>query len=137
MELYDVLDQNEIDGSAKDIEITTSGAPDDDATWTTILQHTQELPTGEYGFFFDWMIEVHTGEEYYWEVVPDSGNGVELPVTEIKTERQSGRYYFAYGFPMSWPGGDFEFNLKFKAKDAAGLGNAFVRYADFTMTRRS
>ena len=137
MELYQVLDLNEIDGSAKDVEIVTNGSPTDPNTWTTILQHVQHVPAGEYGFFMDFMIGVHQNEEYYWEVVPDSGVGVELPVTEIKTERQSGRYYFTYGFPMSWDGGDFEFHLKFKAKDAAGLGNAFVRYADFTLTRRS
>ena len=137
-ELYDILDANEIDGSAKDVEIVTHGAPDDTATWTDILNHTQYLPEGEYGFAMDFMIEVHQNEEYYWEVIPEGTNeGVELPVTEVKTERKSGRYYFTYAFPLSWDGGDFTFHLKFKAKDAAGVGGAFVKYADFTMTRRS
>ena len=139
VELYQVLDWNEIDGSARDVQITTHGSDhDDDATWTTILEHTQNVPTGNYGFFFDWMIEVQTGEEYFFEVMPPPGTeGVELPVTEIKTERQSGRYYFTYGFPLSWDGGDFTFRLRFKAKDTAGTNNAYVRYADFSLTRRS
>ena len=134
MELYQILDLNEIDGSVKDVEITTHGTPDDETTWTDILIHTQFVPAGEYQFLFDWMCEVHTNEEYYWRLIGD----IDLPVTEIKTERQSGRYYFQYGFPYSWPAdGDFSFTLQFKAKDSAGLGNSWIRYADFTLTRRS
>jgi len=133
-ELYNILDQNEIDGSSKDVEIVTNGNPDDENTWTDILTHTQFIPAGEYQFLIDWMVEVHTNEEYYWRTTGD----IQLRVTEIKTERQSGRYYFQYGFPYSWPtDGDFEFTLQFKAKDAAGLPDAWVRYADFTLTRRS
>jgi hypothetical protein len=133
-ELYTILDQNEIDGSSKDVEIVTNGNPDDETTWTDVLTHTQFVPAGEYQFLIDWMIEVHQNEEYYWRMT----GSVDLPVTEVKTERQSGRYYFQYGFPYSWPfDGDFELTLQFKAKDAAGLSDAWVRYADFTLTRRS
>jgi hypothetical protein len=133
-ELYQVLDENEIDGSVKDVEIVTHGDQDDETTWTDILTHNQFVPKGEYRFDVDFMIEVHTTEEYYWRITGD----VYMPPTEIKTERQSGRYYFGYGFPYSWENdGDFTITLQFKAKDAAGIGNGFVRYADFTLTRRS
>ena len=136
-ELYNVLDQNEIDGGARDVEITTNGSPDDENTWTDILVDTQSLPLGNYTFAFSFMMEVHTNEEYYWRLIPESGDGPELPYTEVKTERQSGRYYFQYGFIYSWDGGDFNFRFQAKAKDSAGLGNAFVKYLDYSMQRRS
>ena len=133
-ELYAILDQNEIDGSVKNVEITTHGAADDETSWTTILTHTQFVPAGEYGFAIDFLAEVHTNEEYFWRCIGD----VELPVIEEKTLRQSGIIMRYYGFPYSWPSdGDFTVTLQFKAKDAAGLGDAWVRYADFTLTRRS
>jgi len=70
-------------------------------------------------------------------ILRSTEDGVYLPPAEIKSERQLGRIYFAYNFPLSWDGGDFTFHLKFKAKDSGGTTNAWVRYADFTMTRRS
>ena len=82
--LYTVLDKNEIDGSAKDVEIVTSGDPDDETTWTNVLVDSQELPAGDYTFWFSFMLEVHTNEEYYWRIVPETGDGPVLPFTEVK-----------------------------------------------------
>ena len=142
MEFFSILDFNEIDGSVKDVQITEHGSADDEDSWlnATIISHTQFLPAGDYGFMFDWMAEVHTNEEYFWRLIPEDGyDGPNLPATEFKTERGSGRYYFQYGFPYSWDGGDFNFRLQFKAKDSAGVSDPapYIRYADFTMTRRS
>jgi len=135
--LYTVLDVNEIDGSVKDVEITTNGSPDDETTWTDIIVDSQELPAGNYSFWFSFMMEVHQNEEYYWKVTPETGDGPILPYAEVKTERQSGRYYFQYSFIYSWDGGLFNFRFQAKAKDAAGLGNAYVRYLDYSMERRT
>jgi len=132
-ELYTILDQNEIDGSAKDVEIITHGAPDDDATWTDILTHTQFVPAGEYSFAVDWVLEGSTNDEFYWRII----GSIDFPVVEVKTERHEGRMMFAYAFPYSWPtDGDFTLTIQFKAKDAAGLP-AWVRFVDFMLTRRS
>jgi hypothetical protein len=137
MDFFEVMDINEIDGQARDVEIVTNGNHDDENTWTDILVDIQELPAGDYTFAFSFMMEVHQNEEYYWRIMPESGDGPVLPYTEVKTERQSGRYYFQYGFIYSWDGGPFNYRFQAKAKDAAGLGNAFVRYMDYTMQRRS
>jgi hypothetical protein len=137
MELYEIFDLNEIDGSVKDVEIVTNGNHDDENTWTDILIDAQELPAGDYTFGFSFMFEVHPNEEYYWRLVPISGDGPNLPYTEVKTERQSGRYYFQYSFIYSWDGGPFNYRFQVKAKDAAGLGNSFVRYMDYSMQRRT
>jgi len=135
-ELYTLLDKYEINGSSKDIEITTHGSWDDESTWTDILVDSQELPAGNYTFQFSWMGEFLTSEEYYWRVKPVSNDGPDLPVTEVKTERQNGRYYFSYFFIYSWDGGIFDFRLQFKSKDAAGLP-AYVKFTDYSMSRRT
>ncbi len=140
MELYDILNENAIEGSISNpVEITTHGAVDDETTWTDILVNTQNLPAGDYQFLFDWVIEGVLNEAYFWRIMPDSSSGEigpELPAAEIKTERQDARMYFQYGFPYSWDSGDFTFRLQFKAKQNGGLP-AFITFSDFTMTRRS
>jgi hypothetical protein len=137
MELYDILNQNEIDGSAKDVEITTHGNHDDEDSWTDVLVDAQELPVGDYSFLFSFMMEVHPNEEYYWRIIPASGDGPELPYSELKTEKQSGRTYLTYAFIYSWDGGTFNYRFQVKAKDTAGVGNAWVRYMDYSMQRRT
>ena len=78
-ELYTILDQNEIDGSSKDVEIVTHGHPDDETTWTDVLTHTQFVPAGEYQFLLDWMSQLPTAKAD--GLVPGATDNV-LPASE-------------------------------------------------------
>ena len=81
-ELYDILDANEIDGQAKDIQVT---AVKDDIDWTKVLvQPAQELPEGNYDFVYSFQtLSDTTGKDFEVRMTA----GVILPAIDFHIDK--------------------------------------------------
>ena len=133
IDFYAVLDINEIDGNAKDVQIDAhngNGAPDGD--WNDVINHTQFLPAGDYLFTYDFQVQSTAPNKNFFVRAIES---VELPILRFHIERDSGHYQHYYGFPISWDGGDFTFHLQM-ARNSTDF-ELMCQFSDFTMTRRS
>ena len=129
IELYDIMNGNEIDFSSSDITVT---ADDSDPNWTAVLTNPpQNVPAGDYLFTFDFMTESSDNNPYFIRL----NGGVQIDAFEMKSLAADGTQLFAYHFPLSWDGGDFSLSIEM-AKKTAGW-TLLCKYCDFTLTRRS
>jgi len=130
MELYDVLDANEIDGQGKDVDIL---AVESDTTWTSAMSHpAQELPEGNYNFLITWQTLASTKNNTFFYRVNGS---ITLPAIDYFVATNSGRTQHAYGFNLSWEGGLFNLDIEFARDDATF--DLMAEFCEFSITRRS
>ena len=130
MELYDILDMNEIDGQAKDTDIT---ALDEDTDWTVVLHHDpQELPAGDYDFALSFQC-----------TLSDTNNSIEyrcagsviLDPEELHVDRTQPIARHTYWFNLSWDGGPFTLDIEMSRKNNSFT--AVCDFAEFSVKRRS
>ena len=130
MELYDILDQNEIDGQNKTISID---ALDEDADWTPVLIHDpQELPAGNYDFMISFQVTVsETGKSIEYRTI----GSVNLGEEEVHVENVQPIKRHMYWFNLSWDGGPFSLQIEMSRKNSSFT--AICDFVEFSVTRRS
>ncbi len=126
MELYDILDANEIDGQDKDNEVFEID--------TAVLTHpAQELPAGNYDFAYSYQVTSDTGNKDFDMSL--FGSVVLVPMTVHLTKSGAGAYRDTYFFNLSWVGGPFDLQMVMKKKDTSF--NLMCDFAEFSVKRRS
>jgi hypothetical protein len=129
-ELYTVLDQNEIDGQGKDVQVT---AIEGDADWTKVMIHApQEVPAGNYDFVYSFQtLSDTTAKDFLTRLV----GSVALPEIDFHIDKLSGYSQHMYGFNLSWDGGPFSTTIEMARK---GTGfELMCEFAEFSLKRRS
>jgi hypothetical protein len=130
MELYDILDDNEIDGQGKDVPIL---AIDTDIEWNAAMTHpAQNLPAGNYNFLMTWQALASTKNNTFFYRVNGS---IILPEVDFYIVSNSGRVQHSYGFNLSWEGGLFDLSIEFARDDATF--DLDVEFCEFSVSRRS
>jgi len=129
-ELYAILDANEADGQAKNIQIT---ALDEDPDWTVVLrQDPQEVPSGNYNFVFSFQtLSTVTAKDFHYRVA----GSVTLPDIDMHIDKLSGYSQHMYGFNLSWDGGPFELSIEMARKN--DTFELMCQFAEFSLTRRT
>jgi hypothetical protein len=129
-ELYDILDANEIDGQAKDIQVV---AISHDAEWTKVLvQPAQELPEGNYDFVYSFQtLSDTTAKDFEVRMT----GGVVLPAIDFHIDKLSGYSQHMYGFNLSWDGGPFNLDIEMARKN--DTFTMMCEFVEFSLTRRS
>ncbi len=130
MEFYNVLDNNEIDGQGKDVEILAEEA---NTEWTKVMIHpAQEVPEGNYDLSFSYQITFDsTNNSVLWRVV----GSVIMAEEELHVDRERPLLRGSYNFNLSWNGGPFNLDI-----EMARSGTSFAAmcdFAEFSLKRRS
>jgi len=130
MELYDVLDANEIDGQGKDVDII---AEEGDATWTKVLIHpAQEVPAGNYDFAISLQATVSsTNNSVVYRIVGDAS----MDEVELHIDRERPTTREVYFFNLSWEGGPFAMDIEMARSGTSFSANC--DFAEFSLRRRS
>ena len=129
-ELYTILDANEADGQAKNIQVT---ALDEDPDWTVVLrQDLQDVPEGNYNFVYSFQtLSTATGKDFDVRLT----GSVILPAIDFHVDKLSGYSQHMYGFNLSWDGGPFELNIEMARKN--DTFELMCEFAEFSITRRT
>ncbi len=129
-EFYAIMDENEIDGQGKDVDIL---AVESDTTWTSAMTHpAQTLPAGNYNFLMTWQtLASNKNNTFYYRV----NGSITLPIIDYFVATNSGRHQHSYGFNLSWDGGPFELDIDFAKDD--NTFDLIAEYCEFSLTRRS
>ncbi len=130
MEFYNVLDNNEIDGQGKDVEILAEEA---DVEWSKVMVHpAQEVPAGDYVFAVSMQCTLSvTNNSILWR----TAGSVILGEEELHVDRQRPLLRHTYFFNLSWEGGPFNVDIEM-AKDGTSFA-AIADFAEFVLTRRT
>ena len=130
MDLYSVLDMNEMDGQGTNVQVT---ALDEDPDWTIVMhQPAQEVPKGNYDFVYGFQtLSTVTGKDFDVKVT----GSVTLPVIDFHIDKLSGYSQHMYGFNLSWDGGPFSIDIEMARKN--DTFELMCEYAQFSLTRRS
>ena len=126
MELYAILDENEIDGQGKDVIVLD--------TATVVLDHpTQNVPAGNYDFSYSYQVTTDTGNKDFYMSLEGSVVLADMDVHLAKNN--AGAYRDAYFFNLSWEGGPFDLQMVMRKKDTSF--DLSCDFAEFSMKRRS
>jgi hypothetical protein len=130
MDLYEVLDRNEIDGQGKNIQVT---AVDEDPDWTVVMHHpASEVPEGNYNFIYSFQtLSTVTAKDFDVKLV----GSVTLPIVDFHIDKLSGYSQHMYGFNLSWDGGPFELDIEMARKN--DTFELMCEFAEFSLTRRT
>ena len=126
MELYDILDSNEIDGQGKDTTVLE--------TDTVVLDHpAQDLPAGNYDFTYSYQVTSDTGNKNFDMSL--IGSVAVVPMVIHLAKAGAGAYRDAYFFNLSWDGGLFDLQMVMKKENTSF--NLMCDFAEFSAKRRS